>query len=329
MQKQGSTWIKAPGELQNRVERVCRLKHYSIRTERSYMAWIMRFVKFFNYQHPLDMAEAEVEAFLTHLAVDECVAKSTQNQAMNALVFLYRDVIKHPLENTINAIRAPRKEHLPVVLTKKETARVLNAMRGAPKLMAKVLYGSGLRLMECLRLRVHDLDFEMKQITVRSGKGDKDRYTTLAASIVPELQQHLEHVKVLHEKDVADGYGEVYLPHALSRKLRSAAKEWGWQWVFPSKKLSKDPRSDKTRRHHVLPPVLHQAIRRAKELAQIDKRVTSHTFRHSFATHLLQAGTDIRTIQSLLGHNDLATTMIYTHILRQGGQGTKSPLDDL
>ena len=308
---------------------VMRLKHYAYRTEITYSGWIKRFIFFHDKKHPKDMGEPEVEAFLTWLAVDQKVAKSTQNQAFNALIFLYRDVLKCPLEGRINAVRSRKKEHLPVVMSKEETHRVLNGMSGSTQLMAKLLYGSGFRLMECIRLRVKDIDFEINEIRVRSGKGDKDRLVPLPESIKTALSIHLERVKLIHEKDLADGHGEVYLPQALSRKYPNAAKEWRWQYVFPSTKISRDPRTGLTRRHHMDPSSLDRAIKRAVKLAGITKRVTSHTFRHSFATHLLQTGTDIRTIQSLLGHNDVSTTMIYTHVLRQGAQGVKSPLDQL
>ncbi len=329
MKKQEIYNPNKPRKLLDQVRDVMRLKHYAYRTEIIYSGWIKRFIFFHDKKHPKDMGEPEVEAFLTWLAVDQKVAKSTQNQAFNALIFLYRDVLKCPLEGRINAVRSRKKELLPVVLSKEETQRVLNGMSGTTQLMAKLLYGSGFRLMECIRLRVKDIDFEINEIRVRSGKGDKDRLVPLPESIKTALNVHLERVKLIHEKDLADGYGEVYLPQALSRKYPNAAKEWRWQYVFPSTKISRDPRTDLTRRHHMDPSSLDRAIKRAVKLAGITKRVTSHTFRHSFATHLLQTGTDIRTIQSLLGHNNVSTTMIYTHVLRQGAQGVKSPLDQL
>jgi len=274
-------------------------------------------------------AEAKIESFLTDLAVRANVAPATQNQAMNALVFLYKRVLKHPMQETINAVRADKKIRVPVVMTREEVASVISLMDGTPQVIAKLLYGSGLRIMEAVRLRIKDVDFQMKQLTIRSGKGDKDRLTTFPATLTPLLQNHLAGVKTLHQKDLTQGHGEVYLPHALDRKYPAAAKEWGWQYVFPARDLSVDPRSGVTRRHHVDPSVINKAIKVAVHRAGLTKHISAHTFRHSFATHLLQRGIDIRTIQQLLGHSDLATTMIYTHILQQGGQGVPSPLDDL
>jgi integron integrase len=244
-------------------------------------------------------------------------------------VFLYKRVLKHALQDSIDAVRADEKIHVPVVMTREEVAAVLSLMDGTPQLVAKLLYGSGLRIIEAVRLRVQDIDYQMKQLTVRAGKGEKDRFTTFPASLTPLLQNHLAGVKTLHQQDLAQGQGEVYLPHALARKYPTAAKEWGWQYVFPARHLSIDPRSGITRRHHVDPGVINKAIKVAVRRAGLTKHISAHTFRHSFATHLLQRGTDIRTIQQLLGHADVATTMIYTHVLQQGGQGVPSPLDDL
>lgn len=313
------------------VRDVMRLHHYSIHTERSYCDWIRRFALYHHMQSRDDMVNGEqkIEAFLTHLAVDGNVAPSTQNQAMNALVFLYKRVLRRPLDKEINAVRADRKVNVPVVLTREEVSRVLAIMDGVPQLVVKMLYGSGLRIMEAVRLRVKDVDFAMKQVTVRAGKGDKDRVTTFPVSLIPLLQNHLQKVKVMHDQDLVQGHGEVYLPYALERKYPGAAKEWGWQYVFPARDVSTDPLCGKVRRHHVEPNVVNKAIKVAVRRAGVEKQVSAHTFRHSFATHLLQRGTDIRTIQALLGHSDVATTMIYTHILQQGGQGVPSPLDDL
>jgi len=313
------------------VRKVLRLHHYSIHTERSYVEWIVRFVRFHSMRSRQDLfpAEPKIEAFLTDLALHRNVAAATQNQAMNALVWLYKRVLTHAMEGRINAVRAHKKITVPVVMTREEVAAVLSLMNGIPQVVAKLLYGSGLRIMEAVRLRVKDIDSQMKQLTVRAGKGDKDRFTTFPATLTPLLQNHLAGVKTLHQQDLAQGYGEVYLPHALTRKYPHAAKEWGWQYVFPARNLSVDPRSGLTRRHHVDPSVINKAIKVAVRRAGLMKLISAHTFRHSFATHLLQRGTDIRTIQLLLGHHDVATTMIYTHVLQQGGQGVPSPLDDL
>ncbi len=317
--------------LLDEVRRIIRLKGYSIRTEKSYCDWIRRYAKYHNLKNKGDFVDGakKVEQFLTHLALEENVAPSTQNQAMNALVFLYKQVLKQPLEEEINAVRAARKINLPTVLTRKEVSRIIAHIDGTPQIIVKLMYGSGLRIMEAVRLRVKDIDYDMKQLTVRSGKGAKDRYTTFPASIMPLLQNHLVKVKALHEDDLAAGNGEVYLPYALAKKNPGAAKEWGWQYVFPSRNISIDPRSGKTRRHHVDPSVVNKAIKTAARQVGLTKQISSHTFRHSFATHLLERGTDIRTIQALLGHNDVSTTMVYTHVLKQGGHGVLSPLDDL
>ena len=308
-----------------------RLKHYSIHTERTYCDWIKRYVLFhkMNSREDLRNGEEKIERFLTHLAVDGNVAPATQNQAMNALVFLYKKVLKQPLKKEINAVRAVRKVNIPVVMTRDEVRPVIHLMEGAPQLIVKLLYGSGLRIMEAVRLRVKDIGYSMKQLTVRSGKGAKDRVTTFPESIIPLLENHLAKVKILHEQDLSIGYGEVHLPYTLARKYQNAGKEWMWQYVFPSRRLSTDPRSGKVRRHHVDPSVVNKAIKVAAGKIRLKKHISAHTFRHSFATHLLERGTDIRTIQVLLGHKDVSTTMIYTHILQQGGHGVLSPLDDL
>jgi integron integrase len=310
---------------------VMRRRHYSIRTERSYCEWVKRFVLHFNMKSRDDLSEGEkkIETYLTFLARDRNVAPSTQNQALNALVFLYKHVLKQPLNEKINAERAARKVKIPVVLTRDETKRIIGAMTGIHQLVAKLLYGSGLRIIECLRLRVHDIDFDMKALTVRSGKGDQDRVTTFPPSLETPLETHLGHVKIVHEGDLANGYGEVYLPHALARKYPNAARQWQWQYVFPAQSLSTDPRTGIVRRHHLDPSPINKAIAKAVRTAGVQKQVSAHTFRHSFATDLLRRGTDIRTIQSLLGHKDVQTTMIYTHVLQQGGEGVISPLEDL
>ncbi|HZR18231.1 MAG TPA: integron integrase [Verrucomicrobiae bacterium] len=315
-------------KLLDQVREVMRLKHYAIRTEQSYVDWIRRYVKFHNMRarSDLDAGEAKIELFLSDLAVNGHVAASTQNQAFNALLFLYREVLHQDLQN-IQAVRADRPVRVPVVLTPEEAKQVIARMSGVPQLVVKLLYGSGLRLMEALRLRVKDLDFEMKQLTVRDGKGSKDRYTVLAESVIPALREHLIGVQSVHQQDLGQGGGSVYMPGALDRKYPSAAREWRWQYVFPAAHLSTDPRSGQVRRHHIDEVTIHRAIKVAVGRVGLTKRVSSHTFRHSFATHALQRGADIRTIQELLGHNDVSTTMIYTHVLRQGGAGMKSPLD--
>ena len=322
---------KKEKKLLDEVRDIMRLHHYSIHTERTYIEWIKRYVQYHHMQTREDLqhGEEKVEEFLTHLAVNREVSPSTQNQAMNALVFLYKKVLKTPMEKEINAVRATKKLNVPVVLTREEVRQIIGLLQGVPQLIVKLLYGSGLRISEAVRLRVQDIDYRMKSLTVRSGKGAKDRVTTFPESLVPLLQNHLEKVKLLHEQDLARGYGEVFLPNALARKYPNACKEWGWQYVFPSRGLSRDPRSGKIRRHHVDPSVVNKALKTAARTLGLTKRISAHTFRHSFATHLLERGTDIRTIQALLGHKDVSTTMIYTHVLQQGGLGVQSPLDYL
>ena len=317
--------------LLDEVRDYMRLKHYSIHTERTYCDWIKRFGHFHSMSSIDDLKDGEqkIEAFLTHLAVKQNVAPATQNQAMNALVFLYKRVLKTPLKEEINAVRAGKKSNIPIVMTRNEVRNVIGVMEGVPQLIAKFLYGCGMRIMETVRLRVQDVDYKMKTVVVRSGKGAKDRITTFPETITPFLENHLAKVHIIHNQDLSQGFGEVYLPHALARKYPNAGREWNWQYVFPSRNLSKDPMSGKIRRHHVDPSVLNKAIKVAAKKVGLNKRITSHTFRHSFATHLLEKGTDIRTIQTLLGHKDIATTMVYTHVLQQGGYGVASPLDDL
>lgn len=323
--------IQKNNRLLDDVKNIMRLKHYSIHTERSYCDWIKRFVKFHDMSSRQDLknGEQKIEAFLTYLAVKTNIAPATQNQAMNALVFLYKKVLKVPLTKEINAVRAKKKNNVPVVMTRDEVRQTINFMHGMPQLIVKILYGSGLRIMEAVRLRVQDIDYGMKQICVRSGKGAKDRITTFPESIIPLLDNHLAKVKAFHKQDLAQGFGTVYLPYALARKYAKAEKEFNWQYVFPSRNLSKDPRSGKIRRHHVDPSLVNKAIKVSVNKTGIKKKISAHTFRHSFATHLLERGADIRTIQALLGHKDVSTTMVYTHVLQQGGHGVPSPLDDL
>lgn len=313
-------------KLLDQVRHAIRLKHYSIRTEEAYVQWVKRFILFHNKRHPNEMGVAEVEAFLTHLAVDERVSASTQNQALAALLFLYQEVLHKDL-GTIDSVRARTDKRLPSVLTKDEVRRVIARLTGVHALMARLLYGSGLRLLECLRLRVKDVDVDRRALFVRDAKGNEDRVTMLPDSLVEPLMEHLRAVKRLHEDDLARGYGAVYLPDALDRKYPNAAREWIWQYVFPSNRLSVDPRSGVVRRHHADESGLQKAVRAAAREANISRRVSPHTFRHSFATHLLENGYDIRTVQELLGHKDVKTTMIYTHVLQRGGLAVRSPLD--
>ena len=316
-------------KLLEQVRAKLRVKHYRIRTERAYLDWIRRFILFHGKKHPAEMGAPQVEAFLSHLAVEGNVAASTQNQAKIALLFLYREVLGVDLPWLENVAKAKTPQRLPVVLTIGEVKSVLDRLEGTLWLMASLLYGSGLRLMECVRLRVKDVDFEMHQLMVRDGKGAKDRVTMLPAALVEPLKAHLARVKRLHEEDIAAGYGEAYLPNALARKYPGAGRSWGWQYVFPSRNLSVDPRSGVTRRHHADEKALQRAMKRAVAAAGINKPATPHALRHSFATHLLQSGYDIRTVQELLGHSDVSTTMIYTHVLNRGGRGVASPLDRL
>ncbi len=316
-----------PPKLLEQVQAKLRVKHYSLRTERTYLDWAKRYILFHGKTHPEKMGAPEVEAFLSHLAVEGNVAAATQNQAKSALLFLYREVLGIDLPWLDNVTKARVPQRLPVVLTQAEVKMLLDRLEGTQWLMASLLYGAGLRLMECVRLRVKDIEFERGELIVRDGKGHKDRMTMLPARLAEPLRMHLDRAKRLHEEDLAVGYGEVYLPHALSRKYPHAGKMWGWQYVFPSSQLSIDPRSSVTRRHHVDEKGLQRAVKRAVQAAGIVKPATPHTLRHSFATHLLQSGYDIRTVQELLGHNDVSTTMIYTHVLNKGGRGVNSPLD--
>lgn len=311
------------------VSDVLRTRHYSIRTERSYLDWIKRFILFHNKQHPQNMGADEVVQFLTFLAVKRNVSPSTQNQALNALLFLYKQVLNQPIDELHGAVRAKKKKKLPTVLTHDEVSRLLRQLDGVYWLAACLMYGSGLRLMECLRLRVMNLDFDRKAIFVMDGKGGKDRIVTLADQLVIPLKRHLEYVKNLHEKDLADGFGEVYLPYALERKYPNAAKQWLWQYVFVASERGPDPRTGVIRRHHVHEKTLQRAVRVAVRRAEINKPASCHTLRHSFATHLLERGADIRTVQEQLGHKDIRTTQIYTHVLNRGGNAVISPLSAL
>jgi integron integrase len=314
-------------KLLDQVRGKIRLKHYSIRTEQAYVDWIKRFILHFGKRHPRELGAADVEAFLTHLAVAGNVAASTQNQAKSALLFLYREVLETELPWLDNVERARAPKRLPVVLTRDEVHAVLSRLSGTHWLIASLLYGAGLRIMEALRLRVKDMEFSRKEILVRDGKGFKDRVTMLPAALAAPLADHLKRVKALHGQDLAAGRGAVYLPYALERKYPGAARDWAWQYVFPSANLSEDPRSGIERRHHLQDQAVQRAMRQAVRDAGVDKPATPHTLRHSFATHLLEGGYDIRTVQELLGHADVSTTMIYTHVLNKGGRGVTSPLD--
>ncbi len=314
-------------KLLDQVRDRLRLKHYSIRTETQYVQWIRRFIIFHDKRHPREMGVLELEAFLTHLAVEGRVAASTQNQALSALLFLYREVLAINLPWLDNVVRAKTPQRLPVVLTRQEVVSVLEAMSGVYGLMARLLYGTGMRLMECVRLRVKDVDFEQAEILIRDGKGAKDRVTMLPQSLVEALRAHLKIRQRLYEEDRAKGLASVYLPDALDRKYPNAAVDWAWQYIFNSGSYSIDPRSGTERRHHIDEKLLQRAVKKAVMASGIAKLATPHTFRHSFATHLLQSGYDIRTVQELLGHADVQTTMIYTHVLNRGGRGVVSPLD--
>lgn len=306
-----------------------RLKHYSLRTEQQYVNWVRRFLRFHQHRHPREMGAAEVTAFLTDLAVAGGVSASTQNQALSALLFLYREVLEVALPWLDEVVRAKQPNRLPVVLTRREVAALLAQADGLYALQLRLLYGTGMRLMECMRLRVKDVDFERLEVLVRDGKGAKDRVTMLPQSLCEPLEAHLLRRRAIHEADLTAGMADVYLPDALARKYPNAATEWGWQYIFVTAGYVRDPRSGAVRRHHQDEKLLQRAMKRAVTAAGIAKPATPHTLRHSFATHLLEAGYDIRTVQELLGHADVATTMIYTHVLNKGGRGVTSPLDGL
>ena len=316
----------SPGLIQRYREEL-QARHYARRTVATDEQWLRRFLRFHQMRHPRQMGEAEINAFLSHLATEERVSASTQNQALAALLFLYRTVLGGDVGNLEGVIRARKRQRLPVVLTVGEVRAVLHHLDGAEALVAQLLYGGGLRLMEALRLRIKDVDLEQRCITVRCGKGDKDRRTVLPSSLVDPLKRHMNEVQHQHQNDLSAGWGAVELPHALERKYRNAAREWGWQWLFPQGRRWRDPRQNIEGRHHLDPSLVQRAVRAAVQAAGISKPATCHTFRHSFATHLLEQGADIRTIQELLGHSDVKTTMVYTHVLNRGPTGVRSPAD--
>lgn len=321
--------MDAKPKLLDVVRNRLRARHFSIRTEDTYLGWIRRFIRFHHMRHPAEMGRVEVEAFLTHLAVDGKVAASTQNQALSSLLFLYKEVLELDIGWLSDVVRARRPERLPVVLSADEVRRVMAHLEGIHHLMVSLMYGSGLRLMEVLRLRVKDVDFEYRQITVRDGKGGKDRVTVLPDGVVDPLLRHIDQLKVRHDLELRTGGGGagVFMPDALDRKYPGAGRDWGWQWVFPSARLSVDPRSGVERRHHVHETSLQRAVKTAMRKAGVTKHASCHTFRHCFATHLLERGYDIRTVQELMGHKDVATTQIYTHVMKRGAGAVKSPLD--
>ena len=317
-------------KLMDQVRETLRYYHYAISTEKTYCQWILRYIYFYEKKrHPRDMGAREVERFLSYLATHEKVAASTQRQALNALAFLYRDVLLDPLDDSIAHVRSKRTRRPPTVLTTEEVSRIFTYMRGTHLLMAKLIYGSGMRLMECIRLRIQDVDFGQEKIFIRGGKGGKDRTTFLPRPIKEELALHIERVKELHHRDLEEGFGEVYLPNALAKKYKNAPRETGWQYVFPAKNRSIDPRTGREQRHHVLESGLQKAVKTAVKKAGIDKRATVHTLRHSFATHMLENGINIRTLQELLGHADVKTTEIYTHVMRKDINALQDPLERL
>ncbi len=319
----------SPPKLLDQLRVKIRLKHYSYRTEQTYSAWVKRFIVFHGMRHPRELGKPEIECFLSYLAVVQNVSASTQNQALASILFLYRHVLEQDMDVLVDSVRAKRTERVPVVLTQNEVTAVLREIKGAPLLAASLMYGSGLRLMECLRLRIKDIDFGYGQISVRHGKGAKDRMVPLPVSVEESLRKQIEKALALHECDLALGYGEVFLPYALKRKFPHAGRSPGWQYVFPARSLCVDPHDGVTRRHHLDESWVQKAVRRAVVAADIRKHATCHTFRHSFATHLLESGADIRTVQELLGHKDLRTTQVYTHVVNRGRLGARSPLDRL
>lgn len=318
--------MESKPKLLDQVRECIRVKHYSYKTEQTYVHWIKRYLGFHKMSHPNDVGLAGIQPFIAYLATQRDVSASTQNQALAAVAFLYKNVLGHEIGDLTDELRAKRAQHVPAVFTQDEARAILDHMTGRTRLITALLYGSGMRLNECLRLRVKDLDFGFRQVAVRDGKGAKDRYTMLPEPLVEPLKRQLQHAKEIHDDDLRQGFGAVYLPFALERKYPGANSEWAWQYVFPSDVRSIDPRSKREGRHHLDETVVQKAVKKAMRLAKVHKHGSCHTFRHSFATHLLQNGYDIRTVQELLGHKDVATTMIYTHVLGHGGRGVRSPL---
>lgn len=326
MDNESHTMAKKPRLLEE-VRQSLRVRHYSLRTEQSYIYWIRYFIRFHRMRHPGTMSKEHVEAFLTYLAVNKKVSPSTQNQALSAILYLYKHVLKIKLPWLDNVVRAKRKKFIPVVFTREEVKALLAQFDGTYWLLFSLIYGAGLRISECVSLRVKDVDFHYKQLVIRDSKGSQDRVSVLPAPLIEPLRDHLARVKELHKQDLENGYGDVYLPYALKRKYPNADKEWHWQYVFPSRNIATDPRSGRRRRHHIYEKSLSRVIKRAMRKAGIYKPASTHTLRHSFATHLLEDGYDIRTVQELMGHKDVKTTQIYTHVLQKGGAAVRSPLE--
>lgn len=324
-----TTFRPSASKLMDQVRETLRFYHYAYNTEKSYVEWILKFIRFSGKKHPREMGKFEIERFLSHLAVNRDVAASTQNQAFNAIMFLYKKVLGMEMDLDIRAKRASKRKNLPTVLSKDEAESLILCMHGKAKILAGLMYGSGLRSLEVIRLRIHDIDFENKQIYVRNPKGGKDRTTLFPDSLHGALRSQIKFAKRLHDKDLEEGYGEVYFPTALKRKYTKANISFGWQYLFPSKVLSTDPRSGKVRRHHIYKSLLQKAVSEARNKANIIKRTSPHTLRHSFATHSLENGVNIRVLQELLGHKDVKTTEIYTHVMNKNHEGIKSPLDDI
>lgn len=329
MEDSARKYVPKSVRLMDQVREVLRFHHYAYSTERSYISWILQYIRFHNKKHPKDMGKFEIESYLSHLAINRHVSASTQNLAFNAIIFLYKQVLNIDFDLDIRASRARLSQRLPVVLTRNEVRDIINCLNGVPKLLTQLMYGCGLRSVEVIRLRVHDIDFGQKQIIVRAAKGNKDRSTFLPSNLFDLLKRQIEKVERLHRDDLENGYGEVYLPHALDKKYPNAAKSMGWQYLFPSNVISKDPRSGKNMRHHQHKSALRKSVSKVVKELNIDKRVSPHVFRHSFATHMLENGANIRMVQTLLGHKNVKTTEIYTHVMSTQFKDIVNPLDAL